>query len=272
MTQKDSSTTDQILDLLLDALLERQQARQQTAVSDDEFFDLPKEKPMVTQSEVEPVEAVLDAPMPEAADEKQLADDEMPIKAALWEEEDEEEETAVSSPAEPLPTIYLEKMLARLFVAIFLLTIVVNIPFNRHGTNLARAMPDEAALVIRNGLLLKGSSDKVYVLQDNKRRWITSLDAFTYFGYRWENVHEVDDAFLQEFEEGQPIHLLQKCASSPHVYALENDQKRWIKDIPTFEAQGYRWQDVQVVPTCSRLRQIPDGLPIPEDAGDPPRP
>jgi hypothetical protein len=108
-------------------------------------------------------------------------------------------------------------------------------------------------------------------LQDNKLRWITSLEAFQFFGYNWEQVHVVDDAFLAQFEKGRPIHVLLKCQGSPHIYALENDRKRWIKDIPTFEAQGYVWSDVQFV-GCTYLRGIPDGPPIPEDAGPPPRP
>ena len=81
----------------------------------------------------------------------------------------------------------------------------------------------------------------------------------------------VDDEFLAQFDKGEPIHLLLKCADSPHIYAQENDQKRWIKDIDTFDAQGYKWDDIQFV-SCQYLRDLPDGLPIPEDAGEPPQP
>ena len=53
--------------------------------------------------------------------------------------------------------------------------------------------------------------------------------------------------------------------------ALENGQKRWIKDIDTFLAEGHVWEDVRFV-SCEYLRSIPDGPPIPEDAGPPPQP
>jgi hypothetical protein len=53
------------------------------------------------------------------------------------------------------------------------------------------------------------------------------------------------------------------------VFALEEGAKRWIKDIPTFEAQGYVWEDVQLT-NCDELNRLPDGLPIPEEAGQPP--
>jgi hypothetical protein len=65
--------------------------------------------------------------------------------------------------------------------------------------------------------------------------------------------------------------VLLKCRTSPHIYALENGRKRWIKDIPTFEAEGYVWEDVKMV-ECGYLRRLPDGPSIPEDAGPPPQP
>jgi len=132
-------------------------------------------------------------------------------------------------------------------------------------------MPDTAALIIRDGLVLKGAGPDVYVLQENRLRWISSLEAFEFFGYRWEQVHVVDDSFLEQFEKGRPIHVLLKCEGSPHIYAMESGEKRWIKDIPTFEAEGYLWEDVKFV-TCQYLQALPDGLPIPEDAGPAPRP
>lgn len=71
------------------------------------------------------------------------------------------------------------------------------------------------------------------------------------------------------YEQAEPILL--KCINSPHIYRLEDGAKRWIKDIPTFQAQGYRWSDVTHVP-CADLRAVPDGPPIPPDAGPPPQP
>ncbi|OQA37941.1 MAG: hypothetical protein BWY52_03319 [Chloroflexi bacterium ADurb.Bin325] len=70
----------------------------------------------------------------------------------------------------------------------------------------------------------------------------------------------------------QPGPILLKCENSPHIYLLEGGQKRWIKDIPTFEAQGYRWDDINQWISCDELRSVPDGVPIPPDAGPPPQP
>jgi hypothetical protein len=84
-------------------------------------------------------------------------------------------------------------------------------------------------------------------------------------------VHIVEDSFLEQFQKGPSKHVLLKCNASPHIYALEVDHKRWIKDIPTFEAEGFVWDDVKFV-SCVYLRNLPDGLPIPADAGTPPQP
>jgi hypothetical protein len=176
-----------------------------------------------------------------------------------------------SAEAKNLSSLQTERTLGRFLFLLILVVTLINIPINRQGLSLARAMPDSTALVIRDGLLLKGSGAEVYVLEDNQRRWITTLDAFNWYGYRWSQVHQVEDGFLKQFEEGKPIHLLLKCPSSPHVYALEEGVKRWIKDIPTFQDQEYVWEDIQLM-GCGELRHLPDGLPIPIDAGPPPQP
>jgi hypothetical protein len=71
------------------------------------------------------------------------------------------------------------------------------------------------------------------------------------------------------FDQSDPILL--KCAKSPHIYLIDNGQKRWIDTIATFNDRGYAWRDVTFV-SCADLRSIPDGVPIPDDAGPPPQP
>ena len=172
--------------------------------------------------------------------------------------------------ARPLAPGSLPRTLRLFAVGLVLAIILINLPiFN--GLALARALPDRQALIIRDGLLLKGSGPEVYMLQDNQKRWVSSLTAFRLLGHKWDEVHIVDDAFLAQFPDGRSIHALLKCADSPHIYRIERDQKRWIKDIPTFEAEGHVWADVHFV-TCDELRAIPDGPPLPPGAGPPPQP
>lgn len=291
MSEQKPPISDQILDLLLDALLQRQQEREGDgpAKSLDELKARAIKK-MWEQEELaaftqaastgqEKEAGSVDAEPARLEDSVPLADEVLtglPIEAPAEEAAAEEVEGTAAVPddahamPQELPSVHLHRLMARLSLALLVLIVIINIPFNRYGTSLARAMPDSASLIIRDGLLLKGSDDKVYVLQDNKLRWITTLDAFVEYGYRWSQVHQVQDSFLADFEEGHPIHLLLKCETSPHIYALEDGQKRWIKDIPTFEAQQYVWEDVRFV-SCRHLRNLPDGPPIPEDAGPPPQ-
>ncbi len=72
------------------------------------------------------------------------------------------------------------------------------------------------------------------------------------------------------YEEPDPILL--KCSASPHIYLLEQGQKRWIDNLDTFSDRGYEWRDVITNITCKELGSIPDGVPIPADAGPPPQP
>jgi hypothetical protein len=170
--------------------------------------------------------------------------------------------------AEPVSATSLPAILRTIVIGLFGLLLLINLPvFN--GVALARALPDRQSLIVRDGLVLKGDGPEIYVLEDNQKRWISSLDAFEHYGYSWEDVRVVDDTFLAQFPDGRPVHVLLKCPQSPHIYRLENDLKRWIKDIPTFLAEGHEWEDVRIV-KCGQLRAIPDGDPIPPDAGPPP--
>lgn len=78
-------------------------------------------------------------------------------------------------------------------------------------------------------------------------------------------------AAVQRIAFEYPDPILLKCPSSPHIYLLDDGEKRWIDTIETFTDRGYVWRDVQFV-SCDELRRVPDGEPIPADAGPPPQP
>jgi hypothetical protein len=161
-------------------------------------------------------------------------------------------------------------LMARLAVGILLVVALINVPYNTQGTALARSIPSSASLVIHNGLLVKESnSPQIWVYRDSTFHWITSLDAFNHYGYRWRDVQIVEPGFLNQYDKGSPLYVLLKCDASPHIYRLEDGRKRWIVDLPTFEASGYVWQDVSIVP-CYKLHDLPDGDSIPPGRGLPP--
>ncbi len=90
------------------------------------------------------------------------------------------------------------------------------------------------------------------------------------FGFNREAVDSLPTA-VQDivYQHADPILL--KCAGSPHIYLLDGSEKRWIDTIETFNERGYVWRDVEMV-SCEDLRLIPDGEPIPANAGPPPQP
>jgi len=73
---------------------------------------------------------------------------------------------------------------------------------------------------------------------------------------------------VQEIIYEKPNPILLKCNDSPHVYSLQKGAKRWISSIAIFADRGYDWSDVHIV-GCDDLRSVPDGTPIPVDAGVP---
>jgi hypothetical protein len=273
----DRSTTDAILDLLLDALAERQRARRtrgETAAppSPPEGArktplgnEAPVAVPLRDRGEVRAA-APVPPPRPEPPAEVRRA---YAVPPPPPREPQPGDEGWV--PPARQPSINMGKMLWRLALLVGVLLVVVNIPVNQYGVSLARIMPESSSLIIRDGLVLKGSGSEFYMLEDDKLRWISSMDAFDHLGLTWEDVHVVEDSFLERFEEGRPIHVLLKCQGSDHIYRLENEQKRWIKDIDTFLAEGHVWDDVRFV-SCNYLRDLPTGPSIPEDAGAPPEP
>jgi len=257
MKDQQPSRVNQILDLLVEEIEERIRARAQPVSSVAEGLPPRAEPPLVepeTPPAVEPAVAVepLAEPQAEARPHPLEPEPELPPMA--------------TGPSHAV------RLMVQMALGLFIAIVLINIPFNRHGTTLATAMPDSAALVMRDGLVVKEEDEQeIYVYQDGRFRWISSLDAFEHYRFTWGDVHVVEDGFLDEFEKGPPLHVLLKCRSSPHIYRAEAGEKRWIRDITTFVAEGHVWEDVRFV-SCGYLRGLPDGETIPPGSGPPPQP
>ena len=249
MNDTGHSRMDELLDLIADEVARRLAARSEQKAA------APTPQPFVAPTS------------PALAAEAPLPPSPAPVEPAVV-------EPAESAPPPPaiLAPSHAASLMARLAIGILIAIVLVNIPINAQGTALARSIPSSASLVIANGLIVKeATSPDVYVYKDDAFHWITTLDAFEYFGYRWQNVHLVEDGFLKQFPKGAPIYVLLKCNASPHIYQLDAGHKRWIVDIATFTAEGYIWQDVKIVP-CITLRNLADGDSIPPGRGTPPPP
>jgi len=261
MNVSQSTQLDQLLDLLAEEVAKRLAARAQSSGTPSPGSRLANEGVERSQPPEIPPDAQ-PATAPSGPEEETAAEPE-PGEQML--------EPSPTPDRAPLPS-HTAQLLGRLALGLLAVLVVINIPINRHGTTLATAMPDRRALVVRDGLVVKQEDEpEIYVYQDGRFRWISSLTAFERRGYTWEDVHIVDESFLNGYEIGPPIHVILKCHESPHIYRLEGDEKRWIVDIEAFEAEGYVWKDVEFV-VCSYLRNLPDGETIPPGQGPPPQP
>lgn len=256
MDNQKSSRIEQMLDLLIEEIEERlggaMRAREAVA----------EELPPAGVEQI-PTSADTDADLPaESLIEPEIEPEPEGIEEAEYEE---------MAPVGSGPS-HAARMMGRLAFGLLIAVVLINIPFDSHGTTLATAMPDEASLIIRDGLAVKEESDeRIFVYQDDVFRWISSLEAFDHYGFTWGDVHVVPDGYLDRHEIGSPLYVLLKCSESPHIYRSEGGEKRWIRDIDAFIAEGHVWEDVLFV-SCEHLREMPDGETIPPDSGPPPQP
>lgn len=115
-----------------------------------------------------------------------------------------------------------------------------------------------------DGMLVKGSSANVYVISNGQRRWIQTEEIFNALGYKWSKVHNISDAKLGTYPEGNyitssdshPDGTLIKYATSTKVYLIEAGKKRWIVSEEAFNNAGYDWDNIIEVPDTETY---PDG-------------
>jgi hypothetical protein len=260
MNSTGPSRLDILLNLLIDEVAERLQSRSEGPPAAPETpHEVPPLATGVTerldaQSEEQPVPEPLATDMP--APESTLA---APSESAS------EMISAVAAPSESHTTA----LLARLALGVCIIVVLINIPFNMEGTAIARSIPSAASLIIRDGLIVKeATSPDIWVYGDNAFHRISSIETFEQLGYRWRDVHVVQTGYLDQFAKGRPRYVLLRCAGSPHYYRLDAGHKRWVVDIPTFQAEGYTWKDIKPV-SCTYLRGLPDGESIPPGHGSP---
>jgi hypothetical protein len=60
-------------------------------------------------------------------------------------------------------------------------------------------------LVVSNGAAIKGTDDRVYVVENGFRRWVESAVALRAMGISWSAVHLVTDAYRDSVPVGLPI-------------------------------------------------------------------
>jgi len=102
----------------------------------------------------------------------------------------------------------------------------------------------------RIGSLIKGSGPKIYLLENDQRRWIKDEQTFVFLGFNWSDVASLSDQELFLYKEGETLSKgiiadgsLVK-ASGPQVYLIENGKKRWITSPEAFSRNKFIWSSI----------------------------
>lgn len=122
---------------------------------------------------------------------------------------------------------------------------------------------------LQQGALLQGLGPKVYLVQNGQRRWIPDELTFLALGYKWENIKKISEQELMVIPESSPLPkyvskyrdgtLLRGAETK--VYIISAGYRRLIPNTGTFDALGYRWEDVQAIPD-QELAAIPELQPL----------
>ena len=104
----------------------------------------------------------------------------------------------------------------------------------------------------KDGSLVKGAGNKIYLIEDSKKRWITTAEAFVSNEYDWNDVIVVFDEELNLYSDGENIYVNIEDGglikgSSDKIYFIENGKRRWITTVEVFISSGYNWRSIIAV-------------------------
>ena len=113
--------------------------------------------------------------------------------------------------------------------------------------------------------LISDSAGRVYLIENGKKRWITSENLFKTLGYVWKNVKKKTADQAAQILDGPfvsyPSGTLVK-ASGPTVYLVDNGQKREFLSWQSFNSLGYKMNKVLTIDD-NELALYPTGPFVP---------
>lgn len=102
-------------------------------------------------------------------------------------------------------------------------------------------------LTYPDGLLIKGQSPEVYLVENEKRRHITSPLLFKSKGFFWKNIIMVSEEELLAHLPGENLLFNDGTlikGPNPEVYLVKFQKRHWIKTAEVFLSLGFKWQDI----------------------------
>jgi peptidoglycan hydrolase-like amidase len=124
--------------------------------------------------------------------------------------------------------------------------------------------PLSTPLSYPNGTLIKGFGPEVYLIENEKRRLITSMALFNNRGYKWKDVITISDEELLGHPVGEIVLFKDGTlikGPSPEIYLVKNQKKNWIKSIDVFLKLGFNWKNVVKI-SSQEVNQYALGMAI----------
>lgn len=113
---------------------------------------------------------------------------------------------------------------------------------------------EENVALGRQGQLVKGSSSRIYLITQDKKRPILSATAFESHGFKWSEIISLSEAELDTYPESANLSLilknsrcLAKLEHNPNVWLIEKEVRRYLRSREIFESYQLRWQDIQTI-------------------------
>lgn len=116
-------------------------------------------------------------------------------------------------------------------------------------------IPKTSQAALSEGTLIKGLSNKVYVIENGLKRWIKTAKIFNKLSYSWANIRAVSETLLNNTPPGKDITSSYKYpegtllrGDGPPVYLIEKGKRHWIPNPQIFTAKKFKWQNIIQIP------------------------
>jgi len=117
--------------------------------------------------------------------------------------------------------------------------------------------------------------EKVYLIENNQKRWIPSIEVFNAKGYSWNSVQVVNLNQISAISEGTNVQTgsaavpslssqvpqalknaeLLRVNGQEKVYAKIDNILRWVPSIEAFNLYNYDWSKVKIVSSVNQYRE-----------------
>jgi len=123
---------------------------------------------------------------------------------------------------------------------------------------------------LKEGTLIRGSNLAIYLIDAGKRRLVPDQSTFNSLGLSHDAIHRVSDEQLKAIPELPPVSKYRNTykngtllkGDTAAVFVISSGGRRLIPNEATFEALGYRWEDIQQI-SNEALKSIPEYTALP---------